>query len=63
MEQQNQCKYLSIKNIQEEYLPISRKKIRAIVKENLPAKVIGGRLYVGRNDLEEYLENETGTDE
>ena len=55
MEQQNRCKYVSIKNIQEEYLPISRKKIRAFAKEHLTVKMIGGRMYVEREELEALL--------
>ena len=55
METQQKCKYLSIRNIQEEYLPISRKKIRSFVKQHLTVKMIGGRMYVDREDLEAYL--------
>lgn len=48
-------KYLSINDIQTEYLPISKKKIREFVKEHLYVKMIGGRIYVERAALETLL--------
>ena len=48
-------KYLSIDDIQKEYLPVSKKKIRNLVKQYLNAKMIGGRLYVERESLERLL--------
>ena len=48
-------KYLSIDDIQKEYLPISKKKIRCFVKKYLPIKLIGGRIYVERQLLEQLL--------
>lgn len=48
-------KYLTIGDIQKEYLPISSKKLRAWVKDNLPVKHIGRRLYVERSTLEALL--------
>ena len=51
-------KYLTIGDIQKEYLPISSKKLRAWVKEHLPVKHIGRRLYVERAALETLLSNE-----
>lgn len=48
-------KYLNIDNIQKEYLPISKKKIRIFVKLYLPVKQIGGRIYVEREALEDLL--------
>ena len=48
-------KYVSIDNIQKEYLPISKKKIRNLAKQYLNAKMIGGRLYVERKSLEMLL--------
>jgi hypothetical protein len=50
-------KYLSILDIQKEYLPISKKKIREFVKKYLNIKVIGGRIYVERDLLEALLSN------
>ncbi len=51
-------KYLTVGDIQKEYLPISSKKLRAWVKEHLPVKHIGRRLYVERAALETLLSNE-----
>ncbi len=48
-------KYLSIDEIQRQYLPISKKKIRAFIKRYLNAKMIGGRLFVERESLDKLL--------
>lgn len=48
-------KFLTIDDIQREYLPISSKKLRAWVKGCLPVKHIGRRLYVERAALEALL--------
>ena len=45
-------RYLSVKEIQKEYLPISVKKIREFVKKNTTVTTIGGRMYVLRDELE-----------
>ncbi len=47
--------YLSIDEISKEYLPMSKKKIREFVTENLPYRKIGGRIYVSRESIEEWL--------
>ena len=48
-------KYVSIDDIQREYLPVSKKKIRSLVKQYLPVKTIGGRMFVQRETLEQLL--------
>ena len=48
-------KYLSIRDIQKEYLPISVKKIREFVKKNTTVTTIGGRMYVPREEFENAL--------
>ncbi len=48
-------KYLTVSDIQREYLPISKKKIRELVKEHLYVKMIGNRIYVERAALEALL--------
>ena len=49
-------KYVSIDDIQKEYIWASKKKIRALVKKHLPtSKFIGGRIYVDRDALEQLL--------
>ena len=55
MTNNSERKYLTIGDIQKEYLPISSKKLRAWVKENLPVKHIGRRIYVERAALEALL--------
>ena len=39
---------MSIDDIQKEYLPVSKKKIRAFVKKYLNFKLIGGRIPCGK---------------
>ena len=53
-------KFLTVDDIQREYLPVSHKKLRAWVKENLPIKYIGRRIYVERAALEAFLSSEDG---
>ena len=48
-------KYLTVDDIQKEYLPLSKKRIRTLVKMYLPVKMIGGRLYTERAQLEALL--------
>ncbi|MBQ9969966.1 MAG: helix-turn-helix domain-containing protein [Oscillospiraceae bacterium] len=50
-------KYLTIDEVQQEYLPISKKKIRSLMKENLSVRMIGGRMYIERAELEHLLAN------
>ena len=52
--------YLTISEIQDEYLPISKKKIRILVKKYLPARMLGNRIFVDRAKLEELLSSEDG---
>lgn len=46
---------MSIEDVQKEYLPVSKKKIRALAKKYLPIKFIGGRMFVSRDELEHLL--------
>ena len=48
-------KFLTINEIQKEFLPISKKRIRALVKQHLNVKVIGSRMFVERGQLENLL--------
>ena len=52
--------YVTITEIQEEYLPISKKKIRVLVKRYLPTRMLGNRIFVDRQKLEELLASEDG---
>ncbi len=54
-------KYLSIDDIQKEYLPISKKRLRIMVKKHLDTKTIGNRLFVEREQLESLLNSNIGT--
>ena len=51
-------KYLSIDDIQKEYLPISKKRLRIMVKKHLDTKTIGNRLFVEREQLETLLNSD-----
>ena len=44
--------------MQKQYLPISKKKLRAFVKKYMPVKFIGGRMYVERALLERILSDQ-----
>lgn len=52
--------YITIAEIQDEYLPISKKKIRVLVKKYLPSRMLGNRIFVERAKLEELLASEDG---
>ena len=52
--------YITISDIQNEYLPISKKKIRVLVKKYLPSRMLGNRIFVDRQKLEELLASEDG---
>ena len=52
--------YVTIAEIQEEYLPISKKKIRVLVKKYLPTRMLGNRIFVDRQKMEELLASEDG---
>ena len=49
--------FLTIEDIQKEYLPISKRRIRSFVKKFLPVKIMGRRIYTNRHDLEKLLQN------
>ncbi len=57
MQETQRC-YLSINDIQREYIPMSKKVIRKFVIGQLPYKRIGGRIYVARDILEYWLATE-----
>ena len=48
-------KYVSIDEIQKEYLPVGKKRIRKLVKKYLQVKTIGNRMYIERDSLERLL--------
>ena len=51
---------MTVSEIQAEYLPISKKKIRILVKKYLPTRMQGNRIFVEREKLEELLSSEVG---
>ena len=51
----NRSKLVSIRQIREQYLPLSTKRVRSFVKTYLDPKRIGNRLYVERDKLEALL--------
>ena len=55
MKRVTERKYLTIGDIQREYLPIGTKKLRQFVKEHSLTRYIGGRIYVARAALEALL--------
>lgn len=48
-------RYINVDEIQKEYLPASKKKIRALLKQYLQVKMIGGRMYTEREAFERLL--------
>ncbi len=50
-------KYISIGDIQREYLPMSMKRLRMMVKKNLVVKMIGNRIFVDRAEFEDFLKS------
>ena len=50
-------KYLTIDDIQKEYLHIGKKRLRMLVKKYLETKVIGNRIFVERAELENLLKS------
>ena len=55
MEKQLKRQYLTVAEIQQQYLPISKKRIRALAKRYLTIKMIGNRIFVDRRELEQLL--------
>lgn len=50
-------KYIGIGDIQKEYLPMSKKRIRMMVKKHLAVKKIGNKLFVDRTEFEDFLKS------
>lgn len=58
MSEEKSTQWIDVNEIQEKYLPISKKAIRKILKENLDVARTGKKLLVERNQLEAFLRNE-----
>ena len=52
---EQKTKWIDVNGIQKEYLPISKKKIRKIITENLDVVRTSGKLLVERAQLEAWL--------
>ena len=50
-------KYVTIDEIQKEYLPVSKKRIRTFVKKYLNVKIIGNRIFIDRERFEALLDS------
>lgn len=55
----NQALYLSIGEIQAQYLPVGKKKLRKVMSRLSKTKRNGNRILVNRDELLEYLSNES----
>ena len=56
MEKEKQTAWVDISNIVEQYLPISKRKARKFIDMYCSSKkIVGGRIYVERKQLEQLL--------
>lgn len=56
MKKEKQTAWVDISNIVEQYLPISKRKARKFVDMYCSSKkIVGGRIYVERRQLEQLL--------
>ena len=53
-----ETQWIDIAEIQKNYLPLGKKKIREIVKKNLDVTRTGKKILVERKQLEDFLRNE-----
>ena len=58
MSEQKNTQWIDVNEIQKTYLPISKKAIRKILKENLDIARTGKKMLVERKQLEDFLRNE-----
>ena len=58
MSEEKTTQWIDVNEIQEKYLPISKKAIRKILKENLDVARTGKKILVERKQLEEFFRNE-----
>lgn len=57
-EETNTTQWIDVNYIQQHYLPISKKAIRKILKENLDIARTGKKILVERRQLEDFLRYE-----
>lgn len=58
MSEEKSTQWIDVNEIQEKYLPISKKAIRKILKENLDVARTGQKLLVERHQFLAFLRNE-----
>lgn len=57
MSEEKNTQWVDVNYIQQHYLPISKKAIRRMLKENLDIARTGKKILVERKQLEEFLRN------
>ena len=57
LEEKNTTQWVDVNYIQQHYLPISKKAIRKMLKENLDIAKTGTNFLVERKQLEDFLRN------
>ena len=57
-ETQNTTEWIDVNEIQQKYLPISKKAIRKILKENLDIAKTGKKILVERQQFLDFLRHE-----
>ena len=57
MSEEKNTQWVDVNYIQKHYLPISKKAIRRMLKENLDIARTGKKLLVERKQLEDFLRN------
>lgn len=58
MSEEKTTQWIDVNEIQEKYLPISKKAIRKILKENLDVARTGKKILVERHQFLAFLRNE-----
>ena len=58
MSEKKSTQWIDVNEIQEKYLPISKKAIRKILKENLDVARTGKKILVERHQFLAFLRNE-----
>ena len=58
VKENNYKQWVSVSEIQKEYLPLSKKKIRELICKNLDVVKAGNKMIVERKQLEAFLRNE-----
>ena len=58
MPEENTTQWIDVNYIKTHYLPISKKAIRKMLKDNLDIARTGKKILVERKQLEDFLRNE-----